>query len=80
MTNEDEGCQENCVGNMVCYLCTHQIYVTAIASCRTSELTGRGDYIQPTIQSIKLQNTRPALRFNDFVMLRLGKTTVIAGK
>src|SRR5882724_11286105 len=35
MTNEDEGCQENCGGNMVCYLCTHQIYVTAVASCRT---------------------------------------------
>ena len=40
----------------------------------TSELTGRGDYVQPSIQSIKLRNTRPALRSNDLfgvaVMLR----------
>jgi hypothetical protein len=28
-------------------------------------LTGRGDYIQPSIQSIKLRNTLPALRSND---------------
>src|ERR1700716_2375961 len=34
-------------------------------SCRTSELTGRGVYIQPSIQSIKLRNTPPALRSND---------------
>ena len=29
------------------------------------ELTGRGDYIQPSFQSIKLRNTLPALRSND---------------
>jgi hypothetical protein len=34
------------------------------------ELTGRGDYIQPLIQSIKLRNTLPARRSNDFVALR----------
>ena len=31
----------------------------------TAELTGRGDYIQPSIQSIILRNTLPALRSND---------------
>jgi hypothetical protein len=37
----------------------------------TVELTGRGDYIQPSIQSIKLRNTLPALRSNDLLCLRL---------
>jgi hypothetical protein len=33
----------------------------------TFELTGRGDYIKPSIQSIKLRNTLPALRSNDLL-------------
>ena len=33
----------------------------------TVELTGRGDYIQPSIQSIKLRSTLPALRSNDLL-------------
>jgi hypothetical protein len=33
----------------------------------TSELTGRGDYIQPSIRPIKLRNTLPALRSNDLL-------------
>jgi hypothetical protein len=31
----------------------------------TVELTGRGDYIQPSIQTIKLRNALSALRSND---------------
>jgi hypothetical protein len=38
---------------------------------RTVELTGRGDYIQPSFQSIKLRNTRPTLRSNDLFDLAL---------
>src|SRR5258706_502524 len=41
------------------------IFVGPRPGHRTVELTGRGDYIQPSIQSIKLRNTRPALRSND---------------
>src|SRR5712692_4655972 len=33
----------------------------------TLELTGRGDYIQHSFQSIKLRNTLPALRSNDLL-------------
>ena len=33
----------------------------------TVELTGRGDYIQPSIQSIKLRNPLPALRSNELL-------------
>jgi hypothetical protein len=36
-----------------------------LSSRRTSELTGRGDYIQPSIQSIKLRKRLSALRSND---------------
>src|SRR2546426_4091247 len=34
---------------------------------RTSELSGRGNYIQPSIQTIKLRNTLPALRSDDLL-------------
>ncbi len=33
----------------------------------TSELTGRGDYLQPSTQTIKLKNALPALRSNDLL-------------
>ena len=33
----------------------------------TSELTGRRDFIQPSIQSIKLRNTLPPLRSNELL-------------
>lgn len=36
-----------------------------MATHPTSKLTGGGGYIQPSIQSIKLRNTLPALGSND---------------
>jgi hypothetical protein len=36
-----------------------------------SELTARRDYIQPSIQSIKLKNTLPALRSDDLFDIAL---------
>ena len=41
----------------------------------TSELPGRGDYSQPSIQSIKLRNALHALRSNEL----LGCTTARKG-
>src|SRR5258708_1406579 len=36
-------------------------------ACPTVELTGRGDYIQASMGSIKLRNVLPALRSNDLL-------------
>jgi hypothetical protein len=48
---------------------SHNLYAYAIKKGITAELTGRGDYIQPSIQPIKLRNTLPALRSNDLLCL-----------